>query len=745
MIRTWRVFLALLFALLGASGLKPVAGRAAEIKRPILALFDSTIERTPRLTRIHRHAEIVLNHLGYIVEYADVAKGMPDQDVTRFAGIMTWFSRPLPEVVREDYARWITGAMRAGTRAIILDEIGGDMWGAQRRRFNTVLELIGLRHTGRGVTLTAGTQLERVDREMFEFERRLDPAPPSFPLIEQVADPVDIVLEVRAPAYENAATSILAAIGPRGGYVAPGYALTYEPYTGRLGWLINPFRFFDEALKRPIAPVPDVTTVSGRRIYFSHVDGLGLHNVRKRRREQTGRLLVDILNDDLVAAFPDMPVTIGLIAGDIDPDGNGNSTVRAATQRLLALPNVEVGVHTYSHPFRWEEIQEEARLELAESPKRKWSLSSLRRTLLETIGLMSQGELDAQGQPLRLHHSKPFNANVEVGEALTIVNGLAPESKKARLYQWSGNNSPSSAFVSAVQAAGLTNINGGDSRYDADYPSIAYLAPLTAPGNGAKQVYAPISGGSMTFSYWRPPLDALTMLGQSLDNTATPRLKPISLHYGLAWLDDPIQSNRIRHYLKELRRRSITPISASRYGAIVDGFHRVVIEEVIPGRKWIIRDRGAVQTLRLDDVANMLDLTSSTGVVGYHREGASLYITLDSAVSNPTVTLAPPNEPASAPNIPRLVESRWSVSRLWKARCSMGYAAEGFGDGQFVWAGMEARTYDITVRSSAGEIWRGEATSDDTGELVVTLPVNAITPVTVLVRCRSPQRNGQSQ
>ncbi|MCD6460041.1 hypothetical protein J7L67_05190, partial [bacterium] len=50
------------------------------INRSILALYDSTETKSAELTLIHAHAEVILNHLGYILTYYDINKGLPDED-----------------------------------------------------------------------------------------------------------------------------------------------------------------------------------------------------------------------------------------------------------------------------------------------------------------------------------------------------------------------------------------------------------------------------------------------------------------------------------------------------------------------------------------------------------------------------------------------------------------------------------------------------------------------------------------
>jgi len=57
--------------------------------------------------------------------------------------------------------------------------------------------------------------------------------------------------------------------------------------------------------------------------------------------------------DELIAPYPDLPVTLGIIAGDVTASEGGNSHSASIARRIFALPQVEVGSHTYTHIFNW--------------------------------------------------------------------------------------------------------------------------------------------------------------------------------------------------------------------------------------------------------------------------------------------------------------------------------------------------------------------------------------------------------
>src|ERR1700738_1947585 len=70
---------------------------AEPVRREILAVYDSREEPRPDQTRIHRFAEMPLNHLGFVLTYWDVNAGLPGPDRTEtIRGVITWFRRAPP-------------------------------------------------------------------------------------------------------------------------------------------------------------------------------------------------------------------------------------------------------------------------------------------------------------------------------------------------------------------------------------------------------------------------------------------------------------------------------------------------------------------------------------------------------------------------------------------------------------------------------------------------------------------------
>ena len=102
--------------------------------------------------------------------------------------------------------------------------------------------------------------------------------------------------------------------GPNGGFVVGQFAV-YEHYESELSfrqWYVNPFEFFKACFGIADFPRPDTTTIAGRRIYYSHVDGDGWLNANETPGfQQNPPLSSEIIMREVVKPYPDLPVTIG--------------------------------------------------------------------------------------------------------------------------------------------------------------------------------------------------------------------------------------------------------------------------------------------------------------------------------------------------------------------------------------------------------------------------------------------------
>lgn len=721
------------------------------VPRTILAVYDGRIHKDPRDTRIHRLLEMPLNHLGLVVRYQDLNNGLPPverlQDVR---GILTWFlsgsmARP------EEFLTWAESAVDAGKRFVVV----GDLGVGQNLRhhvtsvspINHFLAKLGLR----AESWTPVTYDQRVvykDPGMMDFERPLPVVLPPFDRMRPIDPRVRSHLIVRRGA-DPSTDSHLVVTGPHGGWVADGYTHFASYRQDQFQWYLNPFEFLRLAFATDDLPKLDTTTLSGRRIYYSHIDGDGWRNVTEVTAYQREKLSsAEVILKEAIEPFSDLPVTVGPIVGDLDPAWFGTHESLDVARRILSLPWVEAGSHTYSHPLDWESLCQPSQGASATAKSGTWFAGVLEwfdpahwTTLNRVIERYSHPEADEGGKAtLRRGHSRmrsydlyPFNLDQEIAGSIAFLNRLLPRGKRVEIVQWSGTTMVPETVLQAVHRAGVRNINGGDTRFDPEYDSYAWVAPLGRQAGAFRQVYSSDSNENTYTNLWNERYFGYRYLPATLLHTESPlRVKPVNLYYHMYSGEKEPSLRAVIENLRYARSQELAPIAASRYSAIVDGFHTAVIVEVAP-RRWRIDGRDGLDTVRFDHAdGEAVDLAASAGVVGQRHFQGSLYVALDAAERAPIVALAPPGKPPATTR-PYLIESRWQISKLRAQGAGFEFEARGFGPGEMGWQVVPNAAYAIRIAGGTGPAESLQAVATREGVLRFTVAGSAIRPVSVRV------------
>ncbi len=727
-------------------------GRA--IKRDILVLFDQRQEGAEHLTRAHRFAQMPLNHLGYKLTYIDVNQPLPDlETLSKYRGVLSWFNEPLEDP--DGLVRWLDQATANGMRYVIMGEIAPAATDKAQPAINAILARLGLKSTGGYVSLTYQARVALMDKAYVGFERPLDKVLPNFPVVLQNGTSAQIHLSLRTPLEDGKiATAVLVATNTHGGYAAQNYTFTNDANTDLIGWVLNPFEFFKTAFGVERFPIPDTTTLAGRRIYFSHIDGDGWNNLSEievyRLKQQ---LSSAVIAREAIEAFPDLPVSVALLAADIDLRLGGNPKGKPVAKRLFALPQVEVASHTYSHPYDWQffeqydravEIDKIERFQRPNTPLRQKLNAVMLRLAKKKVPADRFNKYVAGTDDLpRTYLKDPFELKTEIGRALEISQSLAPPGKKVRLYQWSGDTTPFPAAIKATRKAGVRNLNGGDSRYDFEYPSAGYVPPIARVTGGQRQIYAVNSNENTYTNDWTGPYFGLFMLEHTLKNTERPRrLKAFNLYYHMYSGEKASALAAVKYFLTMARGSAVIPIFASHYAAIADDFFKVELQQ-IDQSSWAVYARGAMQTVRFDNASGLaVDYGRSSGVLGASLHEGALYIALDRAVTRAVVTLKPRDKtnqagPGSAgnPNLATLVNSRWSIFNKVHEVCGFTVNAVGFGKGDMVWRTAPGR--GVSIKAMRGGRLLSEETlwANEKGLLTLNLSVKAIEPLRLRFSC----------
>lgn len=715
------------------------------VKREILALYDSRHEGSASESRIHRMAEMPLNWMGFKVTYADVNGTLPaPETLTGYRGVITWFVEPLQDPGKT--LAWLDAVTSRGLRYACLAELAPPEPPSTEEAVGRVLSRLGLRPSDQFVSVTTKAKIATQDTAMVGFERPIDKALPEFRVMEAAAPTTKVHLSATVPGEETETTSVLIATGPGGGYAADAYTIYYDEVSNRVRWTLNPFAFFREAFGEERFPIPDVTTLSGRRMYFSHIDGDGWNNISEIEGYREAQAsAADVILREVIAPYPDLPLSVGLIAGDALPKLGGMESAQVSARKIFALPQIEVATHTYTHPFAWkffenyDRASEVAMIDKASRPPD--SVMDRVRNFLYRIagkaGLTSTGNTYIAGSAdlPRGYLKEPFDLNKEIQGALKTSESFAPPGKAAAIYLWSGDAEPFEAAVAATRAAGVRNMNGGDTRFDNEFPSVFYVPPISRPVGRERQIYAANSNENTYTNYWHGPFFGQMMLKETLERTETPRrLKPFNLYYHMYSGEKPGSLAAIKMFVDMARNSPVIPVTASHYAAIADDFFAADIEQV-DANTWSVAKRGNLQTVRFDAAEDIdVDLLRSNGVLGAKRLNGSLYVSLDSKVE-PVTIFTTKRVTAASPRA-SLVESRWQLSDLrLDETCGFKVGGQGYGSSQMTWYVKPGQSFDVTAARSGTLLETISATADGGGVLFVDLKSQALDPLELEFKC----------
>lgn len=694
------------------------AAESAE-PRTIIGIWNSHEDDAYRLSNVHALAEMPLNHLGLMVEAHDIFADLPDlSERSDVRGVLVWVSDDrLPAERAAAFADWLEAARARDLPIVIFGAIPGDALEDETPGDPAVLARIfgalGLVNLGGWLSYSYDLAITQIDRDMLEFERKLDDALPPVEIV-RAAPGVDNVRPLITLVRRNDPASLTtpAVITPFGAYVQSEFII----WGGNDGtfrmWRLNPFRFFRDVFGTSDLPKPDTTTLTGRRIYYSHIDGDGWVNISNADgyRDQ-GIISAEVILNEIIAAYPDLPVTVAPIAAEIDPAFGARGDAIDLARRIFALPQVEAASHTYSHPYQWDffgpayDVARDLAF-VSQYPKVRIDPAASGIAAAERSALSGDYELP------RAYGDIPYNLEREISGSLAIANALAPEGRAGRLIQWSGDTSPGEDVLRLVRERGFLNINGGDTRFDGDWPSYTAVSPVGRNVGAELQIYSSQANENLYTDLWRGRFFGFRFLETSLRNTESPiRVKPINIYYHMYSGEREEGLSALRRNLDYARGEAIAPITTSHFAEIANGFYTARL--LREGDGWVIENRGALNTIRFDDAPDMLpDLARSTGVMGAVHFQGSLYVSLDPMAERPVIFLT-----KGDPGLPMLVESRWPVRAMTRSASRVAFTANGFGAGEMIFQVAPGSAWMVSANGQ--DLMRAVATED--GELSFAL------------------------
>jgi len=620
---------------------------AASASRTILVVQDVAPGADLNVTPGVRYVSMPLNWLGYRVEFADIAKPLPEGDLSkRYAGVVVWLDYPVPDP--SAFRDWLEAQVDNHTPVAMLTTFGVDMSGDLARKLD--LEPVAGR---------AGKRLrvESMDASMMGFEMQPQPDPHDTANV-RVGARSHSLLRLASADAGNAFTIDAAAITPWGGYAMRPFAVFEMPMANQARWVLQPIRFFRAALRLPEdMPAPDPTTENGRRLLMTHIDGDGLASraefdvnggTMKVSTNASPQYSGDALYN-VIRQFG-LPTTVSVIEGEISDNGpypKDAPRLRAIARELFALPNVEMASHTYTHPLQW----------------------------MRVTGLgKSSGDDTAEGASRANYNGLSidipgyrYDTGREIEGSIRYIDTLAPAGKRVKMLLWSGDCQVPASVIQAADKAGVYNMNGGDTLITKRYPSWAAIAPLGVNKDGFFQVFAPNQNEEPYTDLWHGPYYGYQRVLETFDMTETPiRFKPVDVYYHMFSGTKYASVKTLSEVYRALSAQPLMPVYASEYARKVHDFERMDVSR--DGDFWRIRGNGDLRTVRLPE-GRVPDLASAEGVIGYKAGPGGVYVSLSGADARFRIVDA-----AHAAKLPYLAEANGAVDRF--TRTAQGFSFE---------------------------------------------------------------------
>jgi hypothetical protein len=593
--------------------------------RHLLALFgnqSSDIANSinyPTDSFISKNVQMVVEWLGYEVDYLNAAiDGPPPTSDPKYCGIILDRDLEIPPDKERAFADWLLVQKSNGVKLIFLGEIHFNDETTQSR----VLKALGVQGTGDLLPRPQNLRVQSLAVGMMNYETKVRLRPQNLrdlkaPKGAQVYLSLALTSQKQDYSFEPVFTTSW------GGMALDPFIAFQRPDFLEL-WLCDPFQFFSNALGTDDGPVPDTTTRDGLRVLYSHIDGDGFGN---KSVVETGKRSAEIIRDQIIKAYP-IPITVSIIEAEIrgrlvGQKPGDEQTLKEIARSIFALPNVQAGSHTYTHPFYWMENDRTA--------------------------------LAYEGQNLVLTNAYR-EAKVDLRREITgsvkfIDEELLPSGKKVSVFLWSGNCRPSPEAIRLTRELGIENMNGGETLISARYPSVTSVSPRSISWGGEVQVYAANQNENEFNDNWHGPFyGGYIHTIETFKRTEIPRrLKPMNIYYHLFCGDYPDATQVLKEVYDFALSQPAHALTAAQYAEMVrDSRETTIVKQ--SDTHWILINKGKLRTYRIAANGLSPDMFECKGVTGFNSESNVMYIHTD---GSPKVELILSAQPKRHPYLVR--------------------------------------------------------------------------------------------
>jgi len=547
------------------------------VKREVFTLIDTRhLDKTS--SEAHQHGALVLEYLGYIQKLYNIADGLPQmKDMKNYAGVMIWLQTNYEFPLK--LMKWVQALQKQKIKLVFINNFGIPYTSSE-------ISLLGIHITN---TIKNKKAITTQD-EMISYEIE-----PSLS-VSQIQVHSKYTKALLTYELDDGDYSTPAAITSWGGYTVGNACMT--TIDGDNIWVIDPFKFFTQALQLNSLPVPDPTTENGKRLLFTHIDGDGIMN---RVEGDSEKFSGEVILEDILKKYK-IPHSVSVIGAEIDKEGlypKLSEKLTSIAKDMYALDNVEGATHTFTHPFKWGKIIDD-HLDKKYRLKVKNYNFSLKRELSDTLEHINRDLLSKE----------------------------KAKRHPARTVFWSGDCMPRENALSYVYEHNILNINGGDTTITKSNPWLSYIAPLGVRRGDYYQIYTGAQNENVFTNEWLGPFWGFKKVVQTFEMTNSPRrLKPIDIYYHL-YSGSKMASMRALHYVFDWALKQDTmPIYTSEYIPKVMDYYTASIAE--GEEDWLVDGMVNLKTIRVEREGYGVNFNSSKSVVGITHFENHTYLSLD--------------------------------------------------------------------------------------------------------------------
>jgi hypothetical protein len=589
--------------------------------RHLLALFGNQAAelansiKYPTDSFVTKYVQMVVEYLGYEVDYFNAANEVPPAAMDpKYCGILLDRYLEIAPAKERPLADWLLAQKEKGLKLIFL----GDIHFHEEETQSRVLKALGVQGSGDVLARPQNMQVQTLAAGMMNYETKVRVRPQNLrdlraPPGSRVYFSLSLTNQKQACLFEPIFTTSW------GGMALDPFVTFQRPDFHEL-WLCDPFQYFAAALGVEFGPVPDTTTRDGLRILFSHIDGDGFAD---KSLVEAGKLSAEIVRDQVIKVYP-IPITFSVIEAEVRGRLAGQKpgdeqTLSAIARSIFALPNVQAGSHSYTHPFYWMEDDRTAAAYEA-------------RSLILA---------EAYRQP-------KIDLDREIGGSVKYINEeLLPPGKKVSVFLWSGNCRPSPEAVRRTRELGIENLNGGETLMSARFPSISSVSPRAISWGGELQIYAANQNENEFNDNWHGPFyGGYIHTIETFKRTESPRrLKPMNIYYHLFCGDYPDATKVLQQVYDFALAQPAHALTAAQYAELVrDSRETTIVKR--SDNHWTFLNKGKLRTYRIATSGVSPDLFQSKGITGFNLGPDAIYIHTD---GSPRVELVLSAQPQRHP------------------------------------------------------------------------------------------------